>query len=184
MQTKNSSVAYGWLAIALHWISAIGVIWLYFSGDTAGEAATREARAPLLAYHMSLGACFFLFLAGRVIWSFTQPKPAPLSSHKWLTPVAKAVQHLFLAMIAVMIISGPLAALSTANPIKVFDWFAIPSPFAERNQSVHKIAETVHGLTKNLFWPLLILHVLGAAKSLVINKDRTVQRMLWVRKEN
>ena len=184
MQIANTQKAYGWLAIALHWISAVGFIWLYFSGDEAGEAATRELRGPLLDYHKALGVCFFLFLAARVISSFTQKRPEKIpSGMKWADILAKAVQHLFLAMIIVMIISGPLAALSTGRPIQVFDWFVIPTPFAERNQAIHEAAGTVHALTKNLFWPLLHSACAWRAKSLVINKDRTVQRMLWVRKD-
>jgi len=182
MQFSNSKTAYGWVAIALHWISVVGIFMLYFSGDEAGEALTREAKIPLMQYHISLGACFFLFLASRVIWSFTQPKPVSLSPSK-LDIVAKGVQHLFLAMIALLIISGPLAVWSNAYPIGVFDWFSIPSPFSVKNESAHEIAEAIHTNVRKIFWPLLILHLLGVAKSLVITKDRTLQRMLWVKKD-
>lgn len=182
MQFTNSKTAYGWVAIALHWISVVGIFMLYFSGDEAGDAKTREAMLPLVTYHISLGACFFLFLASRVIWSFTQPKPAPLSPSK-LDIVAKGVQHLFLAMIALMIISGPLMVWSNTYPVSAFNLFSIPSPFSVKNEGVHEIAEFIHGNVRKLFWPLLILHLLGVAKSLVITKDRTLQRMLWVKKE-
>jgi cytochrome b561 len=182
MQLTNTKTAFGWVAIALHWISVVGVFWLFFSGDEAGEATTSEAKIPLMQYHISLGACFFLFLASRVIWSFTQPKPVSLSPSK-LDIVAKAVQHLFLAMIAILIISGPLAVWSNAYPIQVFDWFAIPSPFSVKNEGLHELAGTIHSTVRKAFWPLLVLHLLGVGKSLVINKDRTLQRMLWVKKD-
>ncbi len=182
MQLKNTKAAYGWVAIALHWISVVGIFMLYFSGDEAGEAKTREAMLPLVTYHISLGACFFLFLASRVIWSFTQPKPETLSPSK-LDVVAKGVQHLFLAMIALMIISGPMMVFSNGYPIKAFDLFTIPSPFSTPNKGLHEAMEFIHGNVRKLFWPLLILHLLGVGKSLIITKDRTLQRMLWVKKE-
>lgn len=182
MQLTNTKTAYGWVAIALHWISVVGIFMLYFSGDEAGEAKTPEAFAPLASYHISLGLCFFVFLASRVIWSFTQPKPAPLSPSK-LDIVAKGVQHLFLAMIVLLLISGPLMVWSNAYPVSAFNLFSIPSPFSVKNESVHEAAEFIHTNVRKLFWPLLILHLLGVAKSLVITKDRTLQRMLWVKKD-
>jgi cytochrome b561 len=182
MQLTNTKTAYGWVAIALHWISVVGIFMLYFSGDEAGEATTPEAFAPLAAYHVSLGVCFFIFLASRVIWSFTQPKPAPLSPSK-LDIVAKGVQHLFLAMIVLLLISGPLMVWANAYPVSAFNLFSIPSPFSVKNEGVHEAAEFIHTNVRKLFWPLLILHLLGVGKSLVITKDRTLQRMLWVKKD-
>ena len=109
-------------------------------------------------------------------------KPAPLSPSK-LDIVAKGVQHLFLAMIVLLLISGPLMVWSNAYPVSAFNLFSIPSPFSVKNEGVHEAAEFIHTNVRKLFWPLLILHLLGVAKSLVITKDRTLQRMLWVKKD-
>ena len=182
MQIGNTRAIYGWLAIALHWIAAAGVIWLYLLGDRSGEATDRATRLALLAEHVSWGVLLFVFLAGRVIWSLTQPKPEKLAKGKWVGLLARGVQYLFLAMIAVQIVTGPLLIWSTARPLEVFNWFAIPSPFPTRMRDVHSVLETIHKYSAKLLWPLLILHVLGAAKSLAIDRDRTVQRMLWVRR--
>lgn len=182
MQITNTRSAYGWVAIALHWIAAIGVIWLYLGGDDAGEAPTRALRAPLLAQHVSLGMALILVLAIRVVWSLIQPKPEKLAKGFWVGVLAKSVQYLFLAMIAVMIVTGPLAIWANARPIQVYDWFAIPSPFPTRMHDVHELCETIHKYAAKLLWPLLILHVLGALKSVVLDRDGTLQRMLWVRR--
>ncbi len=46
MSFRNTKSAYGWAAIGLHWISAIGVTALYFLGEGMEEAANRIASGP------------------------------------------------------------------------------------------------------------------------------------------
>lgn len=182
MQLGNTRTAYGWIAIALHWISAVGVIVLYFLGDTLEEAVGRPAKAAAYLNHVSVGVLLFTFLAARLIWSATQSKPAPLETRKWFALAAKVVAIAFLAMIAIQIITGPLIVWSGGRALQVFDWFAIPSPFPQRIGWLREAAELPHKLAPNLFWPLLILHVGGALKHVVIDRDKTLLRMLWVSK--
>lgn len=181
MSLFNRRAAYGWVAIALHWISAVGVIVLYFSGEQLEEAEGRAAKAAAMTQHVSIGMLLFTFLAARLLWSLAQPTPASLDSNRLFRLTAHAVQTLFLAMIAVQILTGPLVIWSTARPIEVFDWFAIASPFGGKVEWLHEAAETLHKLAPNVLWPLLALHVLGALKHLVIDRDATVRRMLWVK---
>ena len=94
--------------------------------------------------------------------------------------VAIVVHVLFLLMIALLLVTGPLSVWSTGRPIQVFDLFSLPSPFSARAPTIHEFAEEVHEAASKLFWPLIILHVGGALKHLVVNRDRTLQRMLWV----
>ena len=122
------------------------------------------------------------FLAARLFWSASQPSPRPIEQNRVLRIAARAVQGLFLLMIAVLIVTGPLAVWSTGQPLQVFDVLAIPSPFAARVDWLHEACEEVHGAATKLFWPLIGLHVAGAVKHLVYDRDRTLQRMLWVRR--
>lgn len=182
MRLTNTRAAYGWIAIALHWISAAGVIALYFLGDNVEEAPDRAAKLAAEQTHVSVGVLLFTFLAARVLWTLGNPKPEPLEKNRWFEWLAKVVQWLFLAMITALIITGPLSIWSMARPIAVFDWGSIPSPFAAPNRGLHELCESVHDLASKLFWPLIVLHVAGALKHLVFDRDRTFQRMLWVRR--
>ena len=182
MSLRNTRAAYGWAAIALHWISAVGVVALYLLGDQVEEAPDRAAKVAAQDLHTSVGVLLFTFLAARLLWSLSQPKPDPLETSRWLRLGAKVVQGLFLAMIAVLIVTGPLAVWSTGRPIAVFDLFSLPSPFPGRVRWLHEAAEEVHELASKLFWPLIALHVGGALKHLVLDRDSTVQRMLWPRR--
>lgn len=183
MPLGNSRTAFGWVAIALHWISALGVSVLYLLGDRIEEAATPAAKLAAGRMHVAAALLLFAFLAARLLWSALQPQPRPLEHRRGLRILAKAVQKLFLLMIALLLVSGPLVIWSAGHAIEGFGGLSLPSPFPGRVAWLHEAAEVVHSMTSKLFWPLLALHVAGALKHLVVDRDRTLQRMLWVRRE-
>jgi cytochrome b561 len=174
----NSRAAYGWIAIGLHWISAVGVAALYWLGDGIEEAEGRGGAAAARDLHVSVGVLLFTFLLARVLWTLSQPKPAPLERNVWLRRLASLVHALFLGMIVVLIVTGPLAVWSAGRPIAVFGWFEIAGPWTGRIGWLHEALGAVHEAASKLFWPLIALHVGGALKHLLIDRDRTMARML------
>ena len=182
MSLRNTREAYGWAAIGLHWISAGGVIAMWFLGQRMEQASGRAAELAARDLHVAVGVLLFTFLAARLLWSASQPRPAPLEKRRLLRLLAAAVQIAFLLMIAVLIMTGPVAEWSAPRPLKVFDIFSIPSPFPARVEWLHDLAGEIHEAAGLLLWPLLALHVLGALKHLFIDRDSTVRRMLWVRR--
>jgi cytochrome b561 len=181
MQWTNSKDGFGWLSIALHWTAAIAVILMFVTGfraDMAAEAGDRAARAALMGWHIGLGASFFLILLLRVVSSYAQPRPTPPEQTPLLKFLSAATHQVLLLGILIQIISGPLAIWSGGRAINVFDVFSIPSPFAERNESIHEIAELMHAVGR---WALIVfigLHVLGALKHVFIDRDGIMRRML------
>jgi cytochrome b561 len=180
MRLRNTRDAYGWVAIALHWISAASVVALYLLGERLEEASKGAAKAAAMNLHVSVGVLLFTFLAARLLWSASQPAPGKLDQNRLFRTAARLVQLLFLIMILVLLVSGPLAVWSTGRGLAVFDWFVVPSPMGRAPQ-LHELAEGVHGAATKLFWPLIVLHVGGALKHLVVDRDATLRRMLWVK---
>jgi cytochrome b561 len=181
MQWINDARTYGWLSIALHWLAAIAVFamfYLGFSAEMAGEAGDREGRAAFMGLHISFGAAFALLLLARVAASYLQPRPAPVEQTPTLQLIARATHQLLLLAILIQIVSGPLAVWSGGRAIHVFDLFAIPSPFAERNEGVHEIAGFFHAIGRWMLIVLIGVHVLGALKHALINRDGVMRRML------
>ena len=182
MSLTNTRAAYGWAAIALHWISAVGVVAMYFLGEQMEDAPDRAAKVAAQGLHVSVGILLFTFLMARLLWSLSQPHPDSFERNKWFRIAARVVQGLFLLMIAVLIVTGPLAVWSAPRAIAVFDLFSLPSPFPTRIVWLHDLAEDVHCLATYLFWQLMVLHIGASVKHLLLDSDRTVQRMLWVRR--
>lgn len=162
MQWLNDGRSYGGISIALHWLAAIAIVMMLITGfraDFLGDAGDRAARAETMSWHISLGAAFALILLARVIASYAQPRPAPVAQSPLLQSLAGATHHLLLIAILIQVVSGPLAVWSGGRDIQVFDLFALPTPFAERNEGVHELTEAMHAAGRWAILGLLGLHV-------------------------
>lgn len=180
MQWTNTKDSYGWISITLHWLAVIAILLMLTTGFRAeflGEAGDRAGRAASMAWHVGFGASFILILLARVLSSYVQPKPAPVEQSKPLMLIASVTHQVLLLAILVQIISGPLAIWSGGRAINVFDLFAIPSPFAARNEGVHEAAELMHAVGR---WTIIVagtLHILAVVKHTLFD-DGIIQRML------
>jgi cytochrome b561 len=180
MQWINSRQGYGWLSIILHWVAAIAVITMLvigFRAELAGDAGDREMRSMLMGWHISLGASFALILLARVFASYAQPRPPPPEQAPILKFLSSTTHQILLLAILVQVISGPLAVWSGGRAINVFDLFTIPTPFAERNEGVHEFAEFMHNIGRWALVGAITLHVLGAFKHMLIDRDGIFERM-------
>lgn len=179
-QWVNSERSYGWLAIALHWAAVLAIALMLITGfraDFLGEAGDRAGRAEVMGWHVSIGATVFLILLARVASSYAQRKPAPYAQSKPLMRLAEVTHHVLLLAILVQIISGPLAVWSGGRPINVFDAFALPSPFASRNEAAHEFAELLHAMGR---WTIVVaggLHI-GAVVMHALQRHNVLGRML------
>lgn len=181
MTWTNTKVSYGWLAIALHWIAAFGVIAMFASGLAADAVHDQGDRATFLArmgLHISIGGTMITFFAARIILHYTQPTPVKPVQARWLNILASVVQHLLLLGMLIQIVSGPLAVWSGGRAINIFGLVSLPSPFGARVESVHEFAETMHLVGRALIFFTLPIHVLGALKHLVVDRDGVFSRML------
>lgn len=181
MQWINTKTGYGWLSITLHWLAAIAVTVMLVTGfraDFAGDAGDRATRSAMMGLHISFGATIALILLARVFASYAQPKPTPPEQAPVLKFLSSATHQVLLLAILLQVISGPLAVWSGGRAINVFDIISIPGPFAERNQGVHEFAELLHGIGRWALAGALTLHVLGALKHALIDRDGVLQRML------
>lgn len=181
MQWTNTKSGYGWLSIGLHWLAAIAVVVMLVTGfqaDFAGEAGDREARAALMGLHISFGASVALILLARVFASCAQPRPTPPEQAPALKFLSSATHQILLLAILIQVISGPLAVWSGGRAINVFDIFSIASPFAERNDAIHEFAEVLHAIGRWALIGAITLHVLGALKHALVDRDGVLKRML------
>jgi len=131
-----------------------------------------------MGLHISFGASVALILLARVFASYAQPRPAPPEQAPILKFLSSTTHQILLLAILIQVVSGPLAVWSGGRAINVFDIIAIPSPFAERNQGVHEIAEFLHAIGRWALVGAITLHVLGALKHVMIDRDGVLKRML------
>jgi len=166
---------FGLVTIALHWLGALAVAYLWFTGpDDHGRAANASA-----ANHIAMGAGLGLFLLARIAWRLASISPEPLSENSLLNTVAIWVKALLLLDIIVILGTGVLAVWFSGQAISAFGSIPLPSLFSA-NPGLAGPMRGLHSLSTNLILPALVgLHVLGAVKHLVIDRDGTFGRMIW-----
>lgn len=130
-----------------------------------------------LDLHKSLGMLLLGLLMFRVFWRVINIQPTALAGPKWQQFVAHWMhQSLYIVMLLLMV-SGYLISTADGRAIVIFDLINIPAlPWHIENQE--DIAGEIHAYLSWLLIALSTVHALAALKHHVINKDRTLKRML------
>jgi cytochrome b561 len=175
--TRNG---YGAVAILLHWFAAVAMIYLWLTGpDNHGGSAGAST-----ASHIAIGSGLAIFLIARVLWRLASVNPTSLSANTALNTVAAIVKMLLLLDLLLIIGTGMLGVWFKGDPISLL-FGAVPLPnLVGVHTDLVRPMHGLHSLSTNLIFPALLgLHVLGALKHLVWDRDGTVARMIWPRRQ-
>lgn len=196
------ALRYSNVAIVLHWAIAALIVYNLATG-LFGDWLPRGA----FAFHISAGITILVLTVVRIVWRLTHRPPPTLPMSRPERALMHAVHALFyIAMLAVplsgwaMVSANPPAGSQGAayaaqgKPAKkrgpILIWNAIPLPLiapvnemgrapegvAEQHE-VHERLESVHGLGGWLLLALLALHIAGALKHQLIDRQRELARM-------
>lgn len=161
---------YSRLSIALHWLAAIAVVALFFTHEGERGSASQ-------LFHVGGGALLGLLLVWRVVRRPARGFAAKPDQHALLNLASAIVLWGLLAAILVVTITGYMLPWSLGRPLDLFGIISIPS-FMEGSRDLHELMEEIHDLAGHIIVPLVLLHVLGALKHLVVDRDGIMQRML------
>lgn len=175
MVTDNLK-GYGIVSIALHWIVAAFIVFLFVNGEMFAELGRADAARQLRLFHNSVGAIGAAFIAWRIVWRLWQGAPDKGNEHWLLNLLAVLIQWALLLAMAGAVVTGFIVVWSGGREIAVFDLFVIPSPIAASGP-LHEMMEEAHEFFSHVMLPLVALHVLGALKHLVVNRDGIMKRM-------
>lgn len=176
-QLKNTADGYGWVSIFLHWIMALTIFALFGLGLYMVELTYYDAwYKGSLDLHKAAGILLALAWVGRLVWRVVNTSPAELSTKVWENKLAHLVHILLYLLMLALFVSGYLISTADGRSIEVFGWFEIPATLMMDKQE--DVAGVIHwGLAWSLM-ALVALHALAAVKHHVIEKDRTLVRML------
>lgn len=148
-----------WLGI----LTIIAGIYVYYLGDmihTIDPKTDREAFIAAIWTHVGYASLLFVPL---IAFAALGRKHAAKKMNGW----ERGVIGLFKLAVILKMITGLLAVWTRGSSLKVFDWFAIPSP-VERMNGPHDFMETFHAL---LNYPLVIFFVLSCVAALKMAFD-------------
>jgi cytochrome b561 len=183
MRTRDTPSGYGWISIALHWITAILVLTIWFIGSSIQAEADADYQG-MLRLHTSIAVCSYLFLWARIVWRFWQGHPGPLPAQAgFFYTLGKWTHYAMLVAIGIMLLTGPLMVWSLGGGIHVFDWFEIPSPLPP-SMGAYDTAHAIHVWSSRVIIVGTILHIGGVYKHAAFNQDGTFGKMLVAARED
>jgi cytochrome b561 len=176
MRTSDTRTGYGWISIALHWITAIVVLTIWFIGSSIhADPATTESTLRL---HTSIAISAYALLWIRIIWRFKVGHPGPLPGQTGVFYTIGKYCHLgMLVAIGAMLLSGPAMAWARGDAIHVWNWFAIAPPFAT-NMGLFDTMHSIHVWCSRVIIIGTVLHLGGVYKHAAFNQDGTFGKML------
>ncbi len=177
MRLRDPKNGYSWLSIALHWITAIVILTLWFIGSSI-NADRENGSLATLHLHTSIAISAYVLLWGRIIWRFWLKHPGPIPSQAGVFyQIGKYTHYVIIAAVAAMLLSGPTMVWSRGDEIHVWDWFTIPGPFSA-SMATFTIAHAIHVWCSRVVIIGTLLHIGGVYKHAAFNQDGTFSKML------
>lgn len=184
MALANTHQSYGSLSKTLHWATALSIIALIPLGiianglpfDTSEELARK---ALLFSIHKTLGVTVFFLALIRIGWMITQPKPAPLHPDRRLETFAAEMVHWVLYGALVLVpLSGWIHHAATTGFAPIWWPFGQNLPLVPKSEEVAHFFAGLHIVFERVLVLALVLHIAGALKHQIMDKDGTLARML------
>lgn len=187
MAIANSDTAYGTVSRIFHWLTAL----LIFSAIVLGLIATNMAEGALqsdsaalarvvtlFSLHKTIGVAAFFVALLRILWALGQPHPKPLHPEKRLeTALAGLVHWLLYGAMVVVPLSGWVHHAAQTGYAPIWWPFGQGLPFVPQSETVASISGTIHHMGTDVLMIAIALHIAGALKHALIDRDGTLARM-------
>jgi cytochrome b561 len=172
MSLKSTPTRYGSVAIAIHWTSALVIVFAFIGGLVMANSADPATVRTILPIHIALGTLALLLTLTRIAWwIWADKRPAPVAgqpaAQEWAARTVHALLYVALLVmgtsgIATIIASGAIPALLSGTPLP---------DFAEL------IPRAAHGIASKLLLLLLAAHIGAALWHQFVRRDRLLARM-------
>ncbi|MEQ9041179.1 MAG: cytochrome b [Silicimonas sp.] len=182
MALRNTPRSYGLIARILHWLTALLILTAFPLGFLANRTELTDGAAiervfALFSLHKTVGIAALLIGLARIGWSLSQPRPAPLSRTRWERTLAE-ITHWTLSIALVAVPLTGWLAHSSAPGLAPIRW-PLPQylPFVPATPEAAALFGAIHWLVTKLLAAAILLHVAGALKHALIDRDGTLARM-------
>jgi cytochrome b561 len=180
MQWRNTVSRYGFVAIALHWIIAAGIIAQYFLAEAAEDHEVANGGTLSAAdVHTSIGITILGLALIRVFWRLIEPPPArPPSMKSYEIALARAAHLAFYGLLFALPLSGWALTTAESEPVRYFGLFELPQLRIVGGEVREEQLEEVHEVLFNVLVGLAVLHVVAALKHHFFDRDNVLRSML------
>jgi cytochrome b561 len=167
--------SYDGVAKTLHWAIMILVLPMLYYGFNA-ENLPKEDRLGFFQLHAGVGIIVLLLMLARLVWRRSHPvPPLPADLPRWQQIASKATHHGLYFLVILQPVLGLIITGASKFNLKAFGVLGLQ---IAPNETIHGIAEELHGINAWVITALIALHVLAALYHHFIRKDVVLRRML------
>ena len=165
----------------LHAIIALGMITLLAVGIYMEEFEV----FALYDLHKSFGVIVFVLALARVLWRIKKGWPTPVGeSSKVQLMIAKAIHWILILATVLYPLSGMMMSGAGGHGLFIFSLELMAENVVNGdtvpvNEAIAGLGHTLHGSMVWLVIGAIVLHVVGALKHHIIDKDATLTRMFF-----
>jgi len=173
----SSSDRYDRFAIALHWLIAAIVVGQLVFGWWMQEIPKQPTgpRAEAFNLHKSLGLTILALMIVRVFWRASHRPPPLPPLPAWQARAARITHAGVYVLLFVLPLAGYLGSVYSGYPVKLFG-IALPA-WGTRNAELKELCSIFHRAGGAALAALLLLHVAGAVKHALVDRDGLQARM-------
>ena len=168
---------YDRVAISLHWLTALLVLFQFVSSIT-WDYFSRDTAKALQSVHISLGVVLTAVIIVRIIWRLIPGHQRASLGLGWVQLASKGVHYLLYLLLVAQAALGFSFRWAQGHPVSFFGLFDIPGPYGALDKATR---HTLHDLHEKIGWGIMIIalgHALAALYHHYVVKDRVLQRML------
>jgi cytochrome b561 len=175
--TRNPSPArYSTVAIALHWLLALAIVGSFAVGSYMVDLPFSVSRLKLYNWHKWAGVTILALSAARLLWRLTHRPPADMPMPAWQQRLAHAAHGVMYALFFAVPLMGWAYSSAAGFPIVLFGVLPLPD-FVPVNRELADALKPWHGYLAKALAAVVVLHVAGALKHHVVDRDGLLKRM-------
>lgn len=185
MDTQTSSTTYHPFAVLLHWVLGLALVMIFGLGLYMADLPFSPQRLQYYSWHKWAGVCVLVLSGVRLLWRLTHRPPALPAQIESAMPGWQRLAHtgthvgLYLLSFAVPLLGWAYSS-AAGFPVVLFGLWPLPD-FVPANPDLAALIKPLHKLSAFAMAALVVLHVAGALKHALIDRDGLLSRMTWRR---
>ncbi|MCR9212889.1 MAG: cytochrome b [Proteobacteria bacterium] len=171
------------VTVWLHWLVAVAIIGLLAVGLIMDEFRG----LGLTPIHKSIGVLVFLLVLVRVGWRLKSGWPEPVSTYPKIEQILAKLTHWTLVICTLLMpISGMMMSGAGGRGFGIFGLQIVaanpdpanPGKVIPYNETIGGVGHEMHEIVSTVLMIAIGLHIVGALKHHMLDKDGTLRRML------
>jgi len=177
---QNTKASYGSVARSLHWLTALIILSNIALGLWAERIPLEQMalKVQVFSFHKTLGLAALVVALVRIGWALTQTRPAPVHPERRLeTLLAEAVHWTLYGSMVLVPVTGWIEHAATDGFAPILWPLGQGLPLVPKSPALAMVMAQVHHVFAFLLIGSVVLHVAGAIKHAVIDRDGVLGRM-------